>query len=275
MQAINLPVVMNINPRSIYGKSEEFSLLLEQYSADLICMSESFERENRPLQELLQLDDYEIISMVKRREFRGGNPAILINKQKYFIKRICPDPVSVPVGVEAIWVIISPKNNNSKKLKNIAVCSVYYRGPKSTKKKELLDHIGQTYHFLSAKYGSNMEYIIAGDTNRLNLSPILNLSPRLVQVVKVPTRLNPDAILDPIITTLSKYYLEPVTKPPINPDSNTTGKHSDHLIVLMSPISASLAVPLKVYRTVQSRPITESGLDIFKDWLEEQRWMEI
>ena len=28
LQAINLPVVMNINPRSIYNKSEEFSLLL-------------------------------------------------------------------------------------------------------------------------------------------------------------------------------------------------------------------------------------------------------
>ena len=77
-------------------------------------MSESFEWENRSLQELLQLDDYEIISMVKRRELKGGNPAILINKQKYWIKRICPDLVSVPVGVEAIWVIISPKNNNSK-----------------------------------------------------------------------------------------------------------------------------------------------------------------
>ena len=120
-----------------------------------------------------------------------------------------------------------------------------------------------------------MEYIIAGDTNRLNLSPILNLSPRLVQVVKVPTRLNPDAILDPIITTLSKFYLEPVTKPPINPDSDATGKPSDHLIVLMSPISSSLAVPPRVYRTVQSRPITESGLDMFKGWLEEERWMEI
>ena len=69
-------------------------------------MSESFERENRSLQELLQLDDYEIISMVKRRELKGGNPAILINKQKYWIKRICPDLVSVPVGVEAIWVIV-------------------------------------------------------------------------------------------------------------------------------------------------------------------------
>ena len=57
LQAINLPVVMNINPRSIYNKSEEFSLLLEQYDADVICMSESFERENLPLEQLLDLPE--------------------------------------------------------------------------------------------------------------------------------------------------------------------------------------------------------------------------
>ena len=275
IQAISLPVVMVINPRSIYKKSEEFSLLLEQYSADVICMSESFERENKPLQELLQLEKYEIISMVKRREFKGGNPAILVNKEKYLVKKICPEPVTVPVGVEVIWAIISPRNNSSKKFRNIAICSLYYRSPKSTKKQELFDHIGETYHYLSARYGTNMEFIIAGDTNRLNLTPILNLSPRLVQVVKVPTRLNPDATLDKIITTLSKYYLEPVTKPPINPDVNTTGKPSDHLTVLMNPMTASLPVPPRVYKTVESRPITESGLELFKAWIESERWMEV
>ena len=275
MQAVSLPVVLNINPRSIYNKKEEFSLLLEQYSADVICISESFERESLPLHQVLELENYEIISMIKRREFKGGNPVILINKDKFIVQKICPDPVTVPVGVEAIWAVISPRNNAGKKFKNIAVCSLYYRGPKSTKKQELFDHIGETYHYLSAKYGVNMEFIIAGDTNRLNLSPILNLSPRLVQTVKVPTRLKPDAILDPIITTLSKYYAEPVTKPPINPDDTTTGKPSDHLIVLMRPISACQPVPPRVYKEVKIRPITESGLQLFRAWIEEQRWLEI
>ena len=106
MQAVSLPVVMNINPRSIYQKREEFSLLLEQYSADLICMSESFERESLPLQQVLELEDYEIISMVKRREFKGGNPVILVNRNKFIVQKICPEPVTVPVGVEAIWAVI-------------------------------------------------------------------------------------------------------------------------------------------------------------------------
>ena len=205
LQSVNLPVIMNINPRSIYNKSEEFSLLLEQYSADIICMSESWERENLSLDQLLQLDNYEIISNVKQREFKGGKPAILVDTSKYIVKRICPDPITVPVGVEAVWCLVTPKRMSSNKFKYIAVCSMYYRGPKSTKKKELFDHIAETYHYLSAKYGSNIQYVIAGDTNRLNLSPILSLSHSLVQVVKLPTRLNPDRMLDPIITTMAKY----------------------------------------------------------------------
>ena len=106
----------------------------------------------------------------------------------------------------------------------IALCALYYRGPKSTTKQELFDHNGSTCHYLCSKYGHGIDFIIAGDTNRLNLSPILNLSPNLQQVVKVPTRLNPDRTLDPIITTLGKYYCEPITKPPLNPDVGTTGK---------------------------------------------------
>ena len=199
----------------------------------------------------------------------------MVNKQKYFVKRICPDPICVPVGVEAVWTLITPRKNNSHKLKYIAVCSLYYRGPKSTKRQELFDHVAETFHFLSAKYGSSLEFIIAGDTNRLNLSPILNLSPRLAQVVKVLTCLNPDVTLDPIITTMTKYFMAPVTMPPINPDAESNGKPSDHLIVIMRPLSASIPVPPRVYRTVQTRPITESGLQLFSHWVEEERWLEI
>ena len=120
-------------------------------------MSESWERENLPLEKLLQLENYEIISNVKQREFKGGKPAILVNTQKFLVKRICPDPV--PVGVEAVWCLVTHKGLSSHKFKYIAICSLYYRGPKSTKKKELFDHIAETYHYLSGKYGSNIQYI--------------------------------------------------------------------------------------------------------------------
>ena len=238
---------MNLNPRSIYNKCEEFPILLEQYEVDVVCMSETWERENLTLDQVLNVENFEIISNVKQREFRGGKPAILVNKDKFYVKRLCPDPITVPIGVEAVWVLISPKVRNPRnQIKHIAVGSIYYRGPKSTTKKELFDHIAETYNVLTAKYGSTLHFIIAGDTNRLNLSPILNLSPSLKQVVKVPTRLNPDAILDVIITTLFKYSMDPVIKPPINNDAGN-GKPSDHFqYFLWIQSQEHLTVPLPI-----------------------------
>ena len=127
-QSIGLPTVMNINPRSIYNKSDELPLLLDQYEADIICMSETWERESKTLEQLLDLPNYQIISNVKQRDFKGGKPAILINKDRYLVKKLCPDPITVPVGVEAVWVLVTPKKQTSKKFKYIAVCSLYYRG---------------------------------------------------------------------------------------------------------------------------------------------------
>ena len=75
--------------------------------------------------------------------------------------------------------------------------------------------------------------------NKLNIKPILDLSPSLSQVVQIPTRTNPDAILDKIITTLSKYYLPPTTLLPLDNDIDGKGKPSDHLIVSMRPICQS------------------------------------
>ena len=204
LQGIELPTVININPRSIYNKTDDFKILLEQYSGDAIFISESWNRESLPLDKLLQLENFKVISNVKQRDFKGGKPAIIINEEKYHIIELCPEPVTVPIGVEAVWALIIPKHKSPQsKMKYIALCSIYYRGPKSTAKQELFDHVADTYHLLCSKYGAGINFIIAGDTNRLNLSPILNLSPSLQQVVKVPTRLNPDRILDPIITTLS------------------------------------------------------------------------
>ena len=119
-----------------------------------------------------------------------------------------------------------------------------------------------------------MHFILAGDTNRLNLKSILNISPKLKQLVSVPTRRNPDAILDTIITTLGMYYQSPVTLPPLDNDSNVSGKPSDHLIVLMKPINAN-EPKLKLFKTVTFRPLPESGLSQFGVWIKTQKWESV
>ena len=91
LQAVGLPTVMNLNPRSIYNKSEEFQLLLDQYDVDVVCMSESWERDSLSLGQLLKLDNYQIFSNPKQRDFKGGKPAILVKSDNFNVKPLCPD----------------------------------------------------------------------------------------------------------------------------------------------------------------------------------------
>ena len=91
---------------------------------------------------------------------------------------------------------------------------------------------------------------LAGDTNDLKLGPILDLSSKLKQCVQQPTRLNPPRMIDPIITTLSDYYQLPQCMPPLDADHDLDGKPSDHLMVVMSPVSVITNRPARITRTV-------------------------
>ena len=44
MQALNLPTIMNVNPRSIYNKAAEFHHFVDEELIDCVFMSESWEQ---------------------------------------------------------------------------------------------------------------------------------------------------------------------------------------------------------------------------------------
>ena len=67
-QAMSLPKVLNLNPRSIYNKADEIMTFVNEESVDLICMSESWEREELPLDEVIEMDAYKVISNVHQRK---------------------------------------------------------------------------------------------------------------------------------------------------------------------------------------------------------------
>ena len=183
--------------------------------------------------------------------------------------------IEIPWGVEATWAIISPKNIiNDSKIKKIAVCSLYCK-PKSRKKSLLLDHINQAFNVISTKYGNGLHYIIAGDTNDLKLDNILNLSTNMRQLVTEYTRLDPPAMLDPIISTLGVYYQLPECLPPLDPDPDSNGSPSDHLIVVMRPVNTINNKCARTVRQVTVRPLPQSGLDKVKTWMENQNWSDI
>ena len=47
---------MNINPRSIYNKADEFLTLVEEYESQVIFMSETWDRINQPIEDLIKLE---------------------------------------------------------------------------------------------------------------------------------------------------------------------------------------------------------------------------
>ena len=263
---------MNVNPRSIYNKIQEFHTFVKEETIDCVFMSESWERPNQPLQEIINLPNYKVISNPHQRKGVGGRrqPALIINTDKYYVKNLTQSLIEIPWGVEATWALISPKNvTNDSIIQKIAVCSLYCK-PDSRKKSLLLDHINLAYNIISSKYGKGLNFIIAGDTNDLKLDNILNMSPNLKQLVSGVTRLSPPAMLDPIISTLGRYYQQPVCLPPLDPDPDSNGSPSDHLIVVMKPLNTINNKPARTYKEVTVCPLPNSGLSKFKSWEQDQ-----
>ena len=274
-QALNLPTICNLNPRSVYNKRDEFHTFVEQESVDLLFMSESWERDNLTLDEIIRLDNYTIISNVSQRTGTGGRPAIFANNTKYEVQNVTNTLVQIPWGVEAVWCVLTPKNiSNDSQIQKIACCAVYCK-PNSKKKTLLLDHISDAYNVLKTKFGRGLHFVIAGDTNDLKLDSILSLDPNFSQIVKHWTRMNPPAISDPIIMTLSRYYQEPLCLDPLDSDPDKNGVPSDHRIVISRPISTINNKPIRNIREVKVRPIPQSGINLFREWLIDQSWSEV
>jgi hypothetical protein len=88
LQALELPTVVNLNPRSVYNKIDEFHTLVSELQVDLVCMSESWERESLTLDQIIDLEDHQVISNVHQRTGMGGRPAIIVNNKKFDVQNL-------------------------------------------------------------------------------------------------------------------------------------------------------------------------------------------
>ena len=71
-EALYLPTLCNINPRSVYNKLDEFHTFVKEEQLDCIFMSESWERDYLTLDKVIKLDDHIVISNVSQRSGKGG-----------------------------------------------------------------------------------------------------------------------------------------------------------------------------------------------------------
>ena len=146
LHALGLPTVINLNPCSVYNKIDEFHTLVKEEEADVIFMSESWEREDKTLDEIINLEDHVVISNVHQRQGVGGRPALIINNKKYMVQNLTQCVVQIPWGVKIVWAMITPKNiHNDSKIRKIILGSIYSK-PKSRKKTATLDHITDVFN---------------------------------------------------------------------------------------------------------------------------------
>ena len=73
IQALDLPTICNLNPRSVYNKIDEFHNFVKEEVVDLLFMSESWEREDLTLDKIVNLEDHTVISNVSQRRGQGGD----------------------------------------------------------------------------------------------------------------------------------------------------------------------------------------------------------
>ena len=97
----------------------------------------------------------------------------------------------------------------------------------------------------------------------------------MCQMVVGATRLNPPRMIDPIITTLHPYYQKPIILPPLDPDPDSNGSPTDHLMPLMRPINIIDNKSARTHRQVTVRPIKEAGLTKLKSWMSKIDWSEV
>ena len=227
----SLPLCMMMNCRSVCNKIDNMREMLHTLGPSLVIASETWEREKKRIHNILKSKQFKTISYFRKNKSPGGGCAILYDENRL---RVLAEDIFVPENLEAIWSVFTPVLNDKQrgKVKRIAVGSIYV-SPRSKFKTEMIEHIIETIHILRARYDNEIYFCIGGDFNRMDISEILDCYGGLKQVISIPTRNS--ATLEILLTDLHSMYHPPTTLPPLQVDTDKTGKDSDHNIVVFAP----------------------------------------
>ena len=165
-------------------------------------MSESHERayptkkgKTQTLKDLINIEDFVVVNNPHQREGKCGRPALVINSKKFKVHDLTNTEIKIPIGVEIVWVSITPKNiSKYSKIQEIIVAAIHSK-PNSQYKTKLLDHISDVFNIMSTKKTHGVHFILAGNTNELKLNSRISLSPMMKQIVTIPTRQTPQGCL--------------------------------------------------------------------------------
>ena len=210
---------------------------------------------------------------------------MFVNIQKYTVQP--QEQIIVPTDLEALWLLIQPKDPLPGQISQYYVCA-FYSPPsipamskkgtatmKSNPNRKLIRHIGD-----------NMIKIITADKDAaylsmcdVNVMPVNELKARLpgsFQMVSVATRVGGDKTLDIILTNIANEYEELEAYDPIKIDDAAKGKDSDHLFIVATPKTPMNQCNLANPRvTIVTQPIPQEMRDAFGVYIGNTTWSDI
>ena len=266
----SLPSFSSTNIRSIKSKLYSYSndLLENEISCGLIqeiWQKEDDEDLEEGIEEIFQTKGLIYISNPRHVSKRGGGVAIVANTADVTVEKL---DIIIPHNLEIVWALIKPRMSS---LFKVIIVASFYLPPKSRKKTKMFDHISQTVQLLLCKHiGAGI--LVGADRNEFDIDPLLNIAPRMKQIVTLPTRGN--NILSVLITNMSQYYSTPIINPPVCPDKDyTRHKPSDHSVPVVYPLNGSSgSLKLHSYKVKKYRPMPKSGIDSFGQWITKENW---
>ena len=219
------------------------------------------------IEKMLELDGLKYISTPRQPNKKGvsyGGAAIIVNTEKFTLEKL---NVHIPHNLEVVWGLMKSKNPSAK-FKKIITCS-FYSPPSKKRNTKMADHIVSTLQMLTSIYPES-GIILGADRNYMDIKPILTCGLKLRQVVDKSTRKG--SILDIIIMNMSSFYNSPIIAPPIAPDDPMKGKASDHWVPVCTPHTDRFNPPRRNYRIINYRPLPESGIMRFGEWIVSEDW---
>ena len=199
----------------------------------------------------------------------GGGVAIVYNEENFAVEE---PAIIVPEGVEAAWIILTPRSTEISSVKKILIGGIYI-APRSIHKQTTIEHIIETMHYVQSQYEEPICFLIGGDFNKVCIDDILESNGALHQVCSVATR--NAATLELVITCMATLLHPPTTKDPFLQDPQSKGKPSDHNVIIVAPRTDIIFRVERQKKTIQMRPLPESKVADFMRELGSKHWSEL
>ena len=192
----------------MYNKGNNIRQMLHQLGPDISIITETFESEKRRLSSIFKNETFQYISYFRKNRSPGGGCAIVFNDKRLSVTDL---EIGAKSEIETCWALVVPKSETKTKTKVVRRLAVgaYYISPRSKHKDEAIEHIIHTIHLLRARFKNEINFIIGGDFNRVDISDVLDSYGALKSIVSVPTRKS--ATLEVILTDLHTQYHPPTT----------------------------------------------------------------